>query len=94
MSIREYTDKYIQAYLEDRRALCLEQPEYIARATEHIDDMVQLIQELTERGFTYASDGSIYFRISKFPDYGKLSKIDLSQSMKVATRRTLLTSGW
>jgi cysteinyl-tRNA synthetase len=78
VSIREYTDKYIQAYLEDRRALGLEQPEYIARATEHIDDMVQLIQELTERGFTYASDGSIYFRISQFPSYGKLSKIDVS----------------
>jgi cysteinyl-tRNA synthetase len=78
VSIREYTDKYIQAYLEDRRALGLEQPEYIARATEHIDDMVQLIQELTKKGFTYASDGSIYFRISQFPSYGKLSKIDVS----------------
>jgi cysteinyl-tRNA synthetase len=78
VSIREYTDKYIQAYLEDRRALALEQPEYIARATEHIDDMVQLIQELTKKGFAYTSDGSIYFRISKFPSYGKLSKIDVS----------------
>jgi cysteinyl-tRNA synthetase len=78
VSIREYTDKYIQAYLEDRRALGLEQPEYIARATEHIDDMVQLIQELTKKGFTYTSDGSIYFRISQFPSYGKLSKIDVS----------------
>src|SRR6266852_1649839 len=78
VSIREYTDKYIQAYLEDRRALDLEQPEYIARATEHIDDMVQLIQELTKKGFTYTSDGSIYFRISQFPAYGKLSKIDVS----------------
>jgi cysteinyl-tRNA synthetase len=78
MSIREYTDKYIQAYLEDRRALALQQPEYIARATEHIDDMVQLIQELTKKGFAYTSDGSIYFRISQFPSYGKLSKIDVS----------------
>jgi cysteinyl-tRNA synthetase len=78
VSIREYTDQYIQAYLEDRRALALEQPEYIARATEHIDDMVQLIQELTKKGFAYTSDGSIYFRISQFPSYGKLSKIDVS----------------
>ena len=78
VSIRDYTDKYIEAYLADRRALSLEPPEFVARATEHIDDMVQLIQRLTEKGFTYTSDGSIYFRISKFPAYGKLSKIDVS----------------
>jgi cysteinyl-tRNA synthetase len=78
VSIRDYTDKYIQAYLDDRRALNLEPPEHLARATEHIDDMVELIQRLTAKGFTYTSDGSIYFRISKFPDYGKLSKIDVA----------------
>src|ERR1700726_4882588 len=78
VSIREYTDKYIQAYLEDRRALNLEPPEYVARATEHIDDMVELIQRLTAKGFTYVSEGSTYFRISKFPSYGKLSKIDVA----------------
>ena len=77
VSIREYTDKYIQAYLDDRRALNLETPEHLARATEHIDDMVKLIGRLTARGFTYPSDGSIYFRISKFPTYGKLSKIEV-----------------
>ncbi len=77
VSIREYTDKYIQAYLDDRRALNLEPPEHIARATEHIDDMVNLIERLTEKGFTYTSEGSTYFRISKFPAYGKLSKIDV-----------------
>jgi cysteinyl-tRNA synthetase len=78
VSIREYTEKYIQAYLDDRRALNLEPPEHIARATEHIDDMVELIQRLTAKGFTYTSEGSTYFRISKFPDYGKLSKIDVA----------------
>src|SRR3984893_3109734 len=78
VSIREYTDKYIQAYLDDRRALNLELPEHIARATEHIDDMVELIQRLTEKGFTYTSEGSTYFRISQFPAYGKLSKIDVA----------------
>src|SRR6266853_1278715 len=78
VSIREYTEKYIQAYLDDRLALNLEPPEYIARATEHIDDMVELIQRLTDKGFTYTSEGSIYFRISKFPSYGKLAKIDVA----------------
>src|SRR6266446_9921878 len=78
VSIRDYTDKYIQAYLDDRRALNLEFPEYIARATEHIDDMVELIQRLTANGFTYTSEGSTYYRIAKFPGYGKLSKIDVA----------------
>src|ERR1700688_172829 len=78
VSIREYTDKYIQAYLDDRRALNLEPPEHVARATEHIDDMVELIQRLTEKGFTYTSEGSTYYRIAKFPSYGKLSKIDVA----------------
>src|SRR6266852_6534132 len=78
VSIREFTEKYIQAYLDDRRALNLEPPEHIARATEHIDDIVELIQRLTAKGFTYTSEGSTYFRISKFPAYGKLSKIDVA----------------
>jgi cysteinyl-tRNA synthetase len=78
VSIREYTDKYIQAYLDDREALNLEPPEHVARATEHIDDMVELIQRLTAKGFTYVSEGSTYFRISKFPNYGKLSKINVA----------------
>lgn len=78
VSIREYTDKYIQAYLDDRRTLNLEPPEHIARATEHIGDMVELIQRLTAKGFTYTSEGSTYYRIAKFPAYGKLSKIDVA----------------
>src|SRR5579872_6841032 len=76
VSIREYTDKYISAFLADRKALGLETPEHMVRATDNIEDMVKLIERLTAKGFTYVSDGSIYFRISKFHDYGKLSKID------------------
>ncbi len=78
MGIREYTEKYVTAFLEDRKTLNLETPEHVVRATDYIDDMVRLIQRLTEKGYTYDSDGSIYFRISKFPAYGKLSKIDMS----------------
>jgi cysteinyl-tRNA synthetase len=76
VGIREYTDKYIEAFLADRRALGLELPDKIVRATDHIEDMVSLIERLTERGCTYTSDGSIYFRIAAFPAYGKLSKLD------------------
>ncbi|MGB6197988.1 MAG: cysteine--tRNA ligase [Candidatus Acidiferrales bacterium] len=78
VTIRQYTDDYIRAFMEDRTALNLEPPEHFVRATDHIDDMVRLIERLIAKGYTYASDGSIYFRISKFPAYGKLSKIDLS----------------
>src|SRR5579862_9654133 len=76
VSIRDYTDKYISAFLADRKALALETPEHMVRATDNIEDMVKLIERLTAKGFTYVSDGSIYFRISKFHDYGKLSKMD------------------
>jgi len=76
IGIREYTEKYIQAFLEDIDALHIEMPEELVRATDHIDDMVALIERLQQKGLTYTSDGSIYFRIAKFPSYGKLSKID------------------
>ncbi|HEX2714387.1 MAG TPA: cysteine--tRNA ligase [Candidatus Acidoferrales bacterium] len=78
VGIREYTEKYIRAFLEDMRALSLEQPEHLVRATDHIEDMVRLIERLSAKSLTYAGDGSIYYRIAKFPTYGKLSKIDLS----------------
>jgi cysteinyl-tRNA synthetase len=75
--IRDFTDKYIQAFLDDIAALQIEMPEELVRATDHIEDMVALIERLEQKGFTYRSEGSIYFRISKFPEYGKLSKIDV-----------------
>jgi len=78
LGLREYTAKYIDAFNVDRELLNLEKPERVVRATDHIDDMVKLIQTLVEKGFAYASDGSVYFRVEKFKDYGKLSKIDLS----------------
>jgi cysteinyl-tRNA synthetase len=76
-TIRQYTDNYIAAFQADRRALNLEPPEHFVRATDHIDDMVRLIEQLIKKGYTYTTDGSIYFRIAKFPNYGKLSKIDV-----------------
>ncbi len=78
VGIREYTEKYIQAFLEDMGALNIERPENLVRATDHIDDMVELIERLSAKSLTYSSDASIYYRIAKFPGYGKLSKIDLS----------------
>jgi cysteinyl-tRNA synthetase len=78
ISIFDYTAKYIEAFKEDMRALSCETPEHLVRATDHIGDMVKLIQRLEAKGLTYRSDGSIYYRIAGFPAYGKLSKVDLS----------------
>ena len=77
-SLTEYTEQYTQAFMEDAATLRLERPEHMVKATEHIQEMVRAIQDLETRGFTYRSDGSVYYRISKFPDYGKLSHNDFS----------------
>jgi cysteinyl-tRNA synthetase len=77
-SLRDYTEKFVQAFFEDCKTLSIEAPEHWIRATDHIPEMVSLIQRLQEKSFTYPSEGSIYYRIAKFPNYGKLSKIDLT----------------
>ena len=79
LGVREYAAKYEQAFFEDMEILSLEKPERIARATEHIPEMASLIAKLEQKGFAYQTeDGSYYYRIAKFPDYGKLSKKDLT----------------
>jgi len=77
-SIRDYTEQYVHAFFADCKTLSIEAPENWIRATDHIGDMVKLIQRLQEKSYTYQGDGSIYYRITKFPNYGKLSKIDVS----------------
>jgi cysteinyl-tRNA synthetase len=76
--LKEYTEIYTQAFLEDCATLRLERPERLAPATDHIPDMVSAIQCLEAGHHTYTSDGSVYFRISTFPGYGKLSHNDFS----------------
>ena len=79
ISIEEYTRLYVEAFFEDLEALRIERPEQIARATEHIPQMVALVEKLAAAGAAYkAEDGSWYFRLAAFPAYGKLSKKDLS----------------
>ena len=78
VTVKEYTAKYQKAFLEDAAALHIEQPE-IVRATENIPQMAEFIRKLMEKGIAYpAEDGSYYFRIAKFPEYGKLSKKDFA----------------
>ncbi|MCR4374117.1 MAG: cysteine--tRNA ligase [Acidobacteria bacterium] len=78
VSLREYTDRYIQAFREDCAALGLESVEENPRATDeaNLKAMVDMIGQLTARGHTYESDGSTYFRIATLPEYGKLARLD------------------
>jgi len=77
--IAQYTAPFEQAFLEDLEVLGVQKPEVLARATEHIPRMVELIQKLAAAGAAYQTeDGSWYFRLASFPQYGKLSKKDLS----------------
>jgi cysteinyl-tRNA synthetase len=76
-TLHEYTKVYEDAFLEDCAKLRLQRPERLVRATEHIPEMVEAVEKLTDKGFTYQSDGSVYYRIAKFKDYGKLSRLDV-----------------
>ncbi len=77
-TIFEYTAPYTEAFLEDTAAIRLQRPERVVKATDHIKEMVEAVEKLGNRGFTYTSDGSVYYRIANFPEYGKLSHNDFS----------------
>jgi cysteinyl-tRNA synthetase len=78
VSVQQYTAKYEKAFLEDAAMIGIEEPTLV-RATEHIPAMAAFVTKLVDRGFAYRTDdGSYYFRIAKFPEYGKLSKRDFS----------------
>lgn len=75
--LRDFTAKYKKAFFEDFKTLNIEPAEVYPAATDHIPQMIRLISVLMEKGYAYqAEDQSIYFSIDKFPDYGKLAKID------------------
>lgn len=76
--VKQYTAKYEKAFLEDAATLNIQQPELV-RATDHIPAMADFIARLEQKGLAYRTDdGSYYFRIAKFPAYGKLSKKDFA----------------
>jgi cysteinyl-tRNA synthetase len=87
LSIDDYTAKYIDALWEDADALGCERPDIVPRATRHIPEMVSLIEKLLSTNHAYKSDGSIYYRIASFPEYGKLSKINFAGNIAGASER-------
>ena len=77
ISLKKYTEKFIVAFYKDLKILNISQADHYPRATENIPEMVNMIKSLCKKGYAYEKDGSYYFNISKFKDYGKLSKINL-----------------
>jgi cysteinyl-tRNA synthetase len=86
-SLDEFTEEYIRFFFDDFDALGIEQPEDVLRATRHIPEMVDLIKRLNEKGHTYQSDGSVYFRIASFKKYGQLSKTNFEGNIAGASDR-------
>ncbi len=87
ISIQEMTEPFTVAFKEDMAALGNQTPDVQPKATEHIDEMIEIIQKLLDNGKAYESDGSIYFRISEFPEYGKLSKINFEGNIEGGSDR-------
>jgi cysteinyl-tRNA synthetase len=84
-SVWEIADYYTKAFFRDFALLRCETPTVVCKATDHIQDMIALIQRLEARGFTYSAGGNLYFDIAKFPDYGKLALLD-QQELKAGAR--------
>ncbi len=77
LPLRKYTKKYIEAFFDDLAKLNIEPAEHYPAATDHIPEMIALIETLFEKGYAYQSDdGSVYYSIDKFPTYGKLARLD------------------
>ncbi len=78
VSLREFTQPFAAAFFEDSDRLGMERAEHYPLATDHLPEMVELVQKLIDRELAYLADGSVYFDISKFPSYGQLARLDTS----------------
>ena len=77
LPLRTFTEKYKKAFFDDLKTLNIESAEVYPAATDHIPEMIQMIEKLFEKGIAYQSaDRCVYFSIDKFPEYGKLARID------------------
>src|SRR5207247_290665 len=83
--IKSYTEPYTQAFFADCEKLRIQRPEVITAATDYIPEMVDLVNRLLEAGYAYREGDSIYYRISRFPNYGRLSKLD-RRELKIGAR--------
>lgn len=77
-SVWDIAEFYTAAFFQDAADLNLLKPTVVCRATDHIQEQIDLIARLQERGFTYATSDGIYFDTSRLPDYGKLARLDVA----------------
>ncbi|HEX4964348.1 MAG TPA: cysteine--tRNA ligase [Thermoanaerobaculia bacterium] len=82
ISLPEYTEPFVRTFLRDLETLHIERVEHFPKATEHVAQMIQLIETLVAKGYAYESDGSVFFSIGKDEDYGRLSGFDLDQARR------------
>jgi len=82
ISLKEHTSPFVKSFFEDLDTLGIERAEHYPAATDHIPEMIALIESLIERGYAYTADNNVYFSIEKFKEYGKLSGKDLSQLLR------------
>ncbi|MBW5398314.1 cysteine--tRNA ligase [Brachyspira pilosicoli] len=87
ISLSEYTKKYKEAFFEDIKTLRIKPATVNPSATEHIKEMIDIIKLLEKNGHTYEADGSIYFKISTFPEYGELANLDKQELKEGASGR-------
>lgn len=87
ISLNEYTKKYKEAFFEDIKTLRIKPATVNPSATEHIKEMIDIIKLLEKNGHTYEADGSIYFKISTFPEYGELANLDKQELKEGASGR-------
>ncbi len=78
-TVWEIAEYYTKAFENDLKKLNIIFPDYHIKASEHIPQMIKLIQRLEEKGYTYFRNGNVYFDISKFPNYGKLARLDMDK---------------
>jgi cysteinyl-tRNA synthetase len=83
--IKSYTAPYTAGFFEDCETLRIQKPEIVTPATEYIPEMIDLVTRLLESGYAYREGDSIYYRISRFPQYGRLSKLD-RRELKIGAR--------
>ncbi|MDP7116311.1 MAG: cysteine--tRNA ligase [Candidatus Woesearchaeota archaeon] len=79
LSLKEFTEKFTDAFFKDLTTLNIKEATKFPKATDHVDGMIKVTKALVDKGYAYEKNGSVYFAINKFKDYGKLSKVDLSQ---------------
>ena len=87
LGLSEFTKKYEDAFFEDLKVLNVLPADKFPRATEHVNEMVALINTLLKNGLAYKAEDGIYFNIGKFKDYGKLANVDLKQLKTGASGR-------